>query len=184
MTTLTIHTIESAPEGSKPLLEGSVKAFGMLPNLHGVLASSPQILEAYQVLHKLFTESSFNAEELTVVWQAINVEHGCNYCVPAHTGIAHSMKVDPALTEALRNQEAMPTPKLQALLDMTLIIVRNRGHVSEEELAAFYAAGYGEQQVLEIILALSQKVISNYSNHIANTPVDAPFKDFAWTKAK
>jgi len=184
MTTLTLHTIESAPEGSKPLLEGSVKAFGMLPNLHGVLASSPQILEAYQVLHKLFTESSFNAEELTVVWQAINVEHGCNYCVPAHTGIAHSMKVDPALTEALRNQEAMPTPKLQALLDMTLIIVRNRGHVSEEELAAFYAAGYGEQQVLEIILALSQKVISNYSNHIANTPVDAPFKDFAWTKAK
>ncbi|MDO7084367.1 carboxymuconolactone decarboxylase family protein [Pseudocolwellia sp. AS88] len=184
MTTLTIHTIESAPEGSKPLLEGSVKAFGMLPNLHGVLASSPQILEAYQVLHKLFTESSFDAEELTVVWQAINVEHGCNYCVPAHTGIAHSMKVDPALTEALRNQEAMPTAKLQALLDMTLIIVRNRGHVSEEELAAFYAAGYGEQQVLEIILALSQKVISNYSNHIANTPVDAPFKDFAWTKAK
>ncbi len=184
MTTLTIHTIESAPEGSKPLLEGSVKAFGMLPNLHGVLASSPQILEAYQVLHKLFTESSFDAEELTVVWQAINVEHGCNYCVPAHTGIAHSMKVDPALTEALRNQEAMPTAKLQALLDMTLIIVRNRGHVSEDELAAFYAAGYGEQQVLEIILALSQKVISNYSNHIANTPVDAPFKDFAWTKAK
>ncbi|WP_441003090.1 carboxymuconolactone decarboxylase family protein [Pseudocolwellia agarivorans] len=184
MTTLTIHTIESAPEGSKPLLEGSVKAFGMLPNLHGVLASSPQILEAYQVLHKLFTESSFDAEELTVVWQAINVEHGCNYCVPAHTGIAHSMKVDPALTEALRNQEAMPTAKLQALLDMTLIIVRNRGHVSEEELAAFYAAGYGEQQVLEIILALSQKVISNYSNHIANTPVDAPFKDFAWTKTK
>ena len=64
---------------------------------------------------------------------------------------------------------------------MTLTIVRNRGHVSQEELDAFYAAGYGERQLLEIILGLSQKVISNYTNHIANTPVDAQFKKYAWT---
>lgn len=182
MTSLTIHSIESAPKGSKPLLESSVKAFGMLPNLHGVLASSPQTLEAYQTLHQMFTNTSFNAEELTVVWQGINVEHGCHYCVPAHTGIAHSMKVDPALTEALRNEQPMPNAKLQALYDTTLIIVRNRGHLSQEELNHFYAAGYGEQQVLEIILGLSQKIISNYTNHIGNTPVDAPFKKFAWSK--
>ncbi len=182
MTKLTIHTIESAPEASKSELESSLKTNGMLPNLHGVLASSPQTLEAYQTLHQLFMNTSFNAEELTVVWQGINVEHGCSYCVPAHTGIAHSMKVDPALTEALRNQEPMPTPKLQALLDMTLTIVRNRGHVSQEDLDQFYAAGYGEQQVLEIILGVSQKVISNYTNRIANTPVDIPFEKFAWEK--
>jgi alkylhydroperoxidase family enzyme len=184
MTTLTIHTIESAPDNSKPLLDNSVKAFGMIPNLHGVLASSPETLEAYQMLHQLFMNTSFDAEEQTVVWQGINVEHGCRYCVPAHTGIAHAMKVAPELTEALRNQAAMPTPKLQALFDMTLTIVRHRGQVSQEDLAAFYAAGYGEQQVLEIILGVSQKVISNYTNHIANTPVDKPFEKFAWTKAK
>lgn len=183
MTSLTIHTIESAPEASKPLLEKSVSAYGMLPNLHGVLASAPGLLSAYQTLHELFVNTSFDAEELTVVWQGINVEHGCTYCVPAHTGIAHSMKVDAALIDALRNEQPMPTAKLQALLDMTLIIVRNRGHVSNEELAAFYAAGYGEQQVLEIILGLSQKVISNYTNHIANTPVDAPFQKFSWEKS-
>jgi len=183
MTSLTIHTIESAPEASKPLLEKSVSAYGMLPNLHGVLASAPGLLSAYQTLHELFVNTSFDAEELTVVWQGINVEHGCTYCVPAHTGIAHSMKVDAGLIDALRNEQPMPTAKLQALLDMTLIIVRNRGHVSNEELAAFYAAGYGEQQVLEIILGLSQKVISNYTNHIANTPVDAPFQKFAWEKS-
>jgi len=182
MTTLTTHTIESAPEASKALLEKSVSAYGMLPNLHGVLATSPGLLNAYQMLHELFVNTSFNAEELTVVWQGINVEHGCTYCVPAHTGIAHSMKVDAALIDALRDQQPMPTAKLQALLDMTLIIVRNRGNVSNEELAAFYAAGYGEQQVLEIILGLSQKVISNYTNHIAGTAVDAPFKQFSWQK--
>jgi alkylhydroperoxidase family enzyme len=66
------------------------------------------------------------------------------------------MKVDEAITEALRNETPLVNPKL-ALRTMTLSIVRNRGHVAEEELAAFYTAGYGEQQVLEIILGLSQK---------------------------
>tara|TARA_R110002050_G_scaffold19533_2_gene56168 strand:- start:140 stop:703 length:564 start_codon:yes stop_codon:yes gene_type:complete len=182
MTTLKVHNTETAPEGSKTQLEASIKSNGMLPGLHGVLAGSPQLLEAYKTLHKLFTESSFNKEELTVVWQTINVEHQCHYCVPAHTAIANMMKVDSALTEALRNETAMPTEKLQVLHDFTLKIVRNRGQVNQEDLNTFYGAGYGEQQVLEIILGLSQKVISNYTNHIANTPVDAPFQKYAWSK--
>lgn len=184
MTTLTLHTAETAPEQSKQLIDNSIKAFGMLPNLHAVLASAPKTLDAYQKMHELFMDTSFDAEELTVVWQGINVEHGCVYCVPAHTGIAHAMKVNPELTEALRNEQPLPSAKLQALLDMTLTIVRNRGQVTQQDLEAFYAAGYGEQQVLEIILGLAQKVISNYTNHIASTPLDAPFKQFAWTKEK
>jgi len=180
MTTLKVNTIESAPEGSQPLLKESVKAFGMLPGLHGVLASSPETLEAYKTLHGLFQNSSFNAEELTVVWQTINVEHECHYCVPAHTGIAHMMSVNPEITEALRNKTSLPNEKLQALHDFTLKVVRNRGHVTQEDLNAFYEAGYGEKQVLEVILGISQKVISNYTNHIANTPVDTPFQKFAW----
>ena len=182
MTTLKIHNIETAPEGSKAFLENSQKAYGMIPGLHGVLASSPKILEAYQTLHQLFVDSSFNEEELTVVWQTINVEHACHYCVPAHTGIAKMMKVDDAITEALRNETPLENAKLEALRTMTLTIVRNRGHVTQEDLNAFYAAGFGEAQVLEIILGLSQKVISNYTNHIANTPVDEGFKKFAWSK--
>ena len=182
MTTLKIHNIESAPEESKVLLEASQKAYGMIPGLHGVLAASPQLLKAYQELHQLFTETSFDANELTVVWQTINVEHGCHYCVPAHTGIAQMMKVDNSITEALRNETPLADAKLEALRTMTLSVVRNRGNVSQEDLDAFYAAGYGETQVLEIILGLSQKVISNYTNHIANTPVDAAFEKFAWKK--
>lgn len=180
MTTLKIHNLETAPEESKALLEKSLKANGRIPGLHGVLAGSPELLEAYQALHKLFTQSSFNNDELTVVWQTINVEHECHYCVPAHTGIAHMMKVDAAITEALRNRTALPTEKLQVLHDFTLKLVRNRGHVTQEDLNTFYAVGYTEKQVLEIILGLSQKVISNYTNHIANTPVDAIFHKYAW----
>ena len=182
MTTLKIHDIKTAPEGSKALLENSQKAYGMIPGLHGVLAASPELLKAYQELHQLFTETSFNNDELTVVWQTINVEHGCHYCVPAHTGIAKMMKVDDAIINALRNQTPLADAKLEALRTLTLSITRNRGNVSQADLEAFYAAGYGEQQVLEIILGLSQKVISNYTNHIANTPVDEAFQKFAWKK--
>jgi alkylhydroperoxidase family enzyme len=181
MTTLKVHSIENAPEGSKARLEESLKSNGMIPGLHGVLAGSPGLFEAYQTIHKLFMESSLDKEEITVVWQTINVEHECHYCVPAHTAIAEMMKIDPAITEALRNRTALPTEKLQALHNLTLSIVRNRGHVTSDELNAFYAVGYEQKHVLDIILGLSQKVISNYTNHIANTDVDAPFQKFAWT---
>lgn len=92
------------------------------------------------------------------------------------------MKEEPELTEALRNKEAMPTEKLQVLQDTVLSIVRNRGRISDAELETFYATGYGERQILEIILGLAQKTISNYINHIANTPVDQPFKKFSWNR--
>ena len=182
MTTLKIHTVETAPEDSKVFLEKSIKSFGAIPGLHGVLAGAPGILDAYQTAHKLFTETSFNNEELTVVWQTINVEHACHYCVPAHTAIAKMMKVDDAITEALRNETSLTNKKLEALRTMTLLIVRNRGNVSQRALENFYAVGYEERQILEIILGVSQKVISNYTNNIANTPVDVAFQAFVWNK--
>ncbi len=180
--TLTIHTIESAPEKSKALLENSKEAYGYVPNLHGALAEAPGLLEAYQSIHELFVNSSFDNEELTVVWQTINVEHNCHYCVPAHSAIAKAMKVDDSITEALRNRTTMPSEKLQALHEMTLSVTRNRGRVSQEELDHFNAAGYNQRHLLEIILGLSQKVISNYTNHIAETPLDKDFEKFAWNK--
>ncbi|PKQ65037.1 carboxymuconolactone decarboxylase [Labilibaculum filiforme] len=184
MSIFKIHSVESAPEKSKPLLEKSVKAFGMVPGLHAVLAESPGLLEAYQMLHELFVNTSFNDEELTVVWQTINVEHECHYCVPAHTAIAKMMKIDDSIIEALSNGTAMPTKKLQALHVFTLAMVRNRGAVSEADINEFFAAGYEQRHVLEVILGLSQKVISNYTNRVAATPIDKGFEKYAWTKAK
>jgi alkylhydroperoxidase family enzyme len=182
MSKFKIHTIETAPVESKAILEGAVKQMGVVPNLFGTMSESPNLLKAYTQLHELFASTSFDAEELTVVWQTINVEHECHYCVPAHTAIAHSMKVSPDLTDALRNGDKMPTAKLQALHDFTLSMVRERGNVPTAAMDAFFAAGYGQQQVLEVILGLSQKVISNYVNHVAQTPVDPMFESFAWKK--
>ena len=180
MSDFTLHTADSAPEAAKPLLENSQKAFGMLPNLHAVMAEAPTLLEGYQVLHGLAQDTSFNAEELTVVWQVVNVEHACHYCVPAHTGIAKSMKVSDELIEELRNDETLSDAKLNTLKDTVLAVTRGRGHIDDAQLKAFYDAGYAHKQLLEIILILAQKVMSNYTNHLADTPVDDAFKSFAW----
>ena len=76
-----------------------------------------------------------------MVWQTINVEHAYHYCVPAHTEIAKMKHVDDVITEALRNERPLENPKLEALRTMTLTIVRNRGHVTKDDLDLFYAAG-------------------------------------------
>ncbi|MBQ4833829.1 carboxymuconolactone decarboxylase family protein [Pseudoalteromonas sp. MMG010] len=178
MAEFTLYTAENAPEEAKPLLEKSVAAFGMLPNLHAVMAQAPTLLEGYQVLHELFQKTSFNAQELTVVWQTINVEHDCHYCVPAHSGIAAMMNIDQDIVDALVNKTPLSDPKLETLRETTLAMTRQRGVISDEQISKFFSAGYAQQQLLEIIVGLSQKVMSNYTNHLANTPVDEPFKKF------
>lgn len=174
----TLHSIESASEPVKSELEKSKQAFGIVPNLHAVLAESPETLAGYKSLHSLFLESSFNAAEKTVVWQTINFANECHYCLPAHTAIAHSMKVDAEIIEALHKGEPLSDPKLEVLRVTTLALLENRGHLSADAKQAFFDAGYGNRQLLEIVLGLAQKTISNYTNHLADTPVDEPFKKF------
>lgn len=182
MTEFTLHTEDSAPEASKPLLAGSYKAFGMIPGLHAVMAEAPGLLEAYQTVHELVVNSSFDKDELTVLWQTINVEHACHYCVPAHTGISMSMGVSNDISDALRNQTPLPNEHLEALRTFTLSVVRDRGNVDDSAVQAFLDAGYTKRQILEVVLGVSQKVMSNYTNHLAKTPVDEAFAKFRWQK--
>ncbi len=179
MIEFTLYNDDNAPEAAKPLFLNSINAFGMVPNLHAVMAEAPALLEGYQQIHRLFQQTSFNAEELTVVWQTINIEHSCHYCVPAHTAIANMMKVDPVIINSLLDGSPFVNPKLDVLRTTTLAMVRNRGVLTDEEIKNFFSVGYGKQQLLEIVLGIAQKVLSNYTNHLANTPVDEPFKKFA-----
>ena len=183
MTDFTLNTEESAPIESKHLLAEQQQAYGMIAGLSAVMAEAPGLLEAYKVVGDLFKNSSFDADELTVVWQAVNVEHNCHYCVPAHTWIASNMGVSNEITDALRNETPLPNAHLEALRTFTLSVVRNRGDVDYKEVQAFLDAGFNKRQILEVVLGVAQKVMSNYTNHFANTPVDAPFTPFNWQKA-
>tara|TARA_R110002095_G_scaffold37007_3_gene34506 strand:- start:656 stop:1222 length:567 start_codon:yes stop_codon:yes gene_type:complete len=182
MTDFIKHTIETAPEASRPLLETSLKNNGRIPGLHAVMADAPGLLAAYNFAHQQFMATSLTDEEKTVVWQTVNVEQNCHYCVPAHTGIAKMMKVDDAITEALRNETPLPTARLEALRTFTLLVIRDRGFVSDADTQAFLAAGFTTTSILEVILGAAQKLMSNYTNHFARAPVDQVFQKFAWER--
>lgn len=182
MTTFPFHDVATAPTQSKPLLEATLKAYGQIPTMYAAMAEAPGLLDGYMKVQDLFMNSSFNKEEMTVVWQTINVEHECHYCVPGHTYIAKSMGIDMAINDALRNETPLPSDRLEALRTFTLAMVRQRGAVSEQDIDTFLAAGFSKRNVYEVILGLAQKVMSNFTNHVAQTPVTGDLAKYAWTK--
>ena len=179
-----IHDLASAPQAATKILQGAQDDFGMIPNLLGVLAESPPTLEAYTTLGGLFGESALTDIERNVVWLTISFENDCHYCVPAHTAIAMRDDVPEETIEKLRAGESLNDSKLEALRNFTALMVRNRGRASEAELETFLEAGFEQRHVFEVILGIAHKTISNYVNHVAETPVDEPFRKFDWNKAE
>jgi AhpD family alkylhydroperoxidase len=182
MTDFTIHSPATAPAASQPMLEDLQKSIGFIPALYGVLAEAPKALEAYEVLANLFKGTSLSTTEQHVVWLTINYENNCDYCVPAHTGLAKMDRVPEDVIESLRNGTPVADARLEVLRSFTRQLVQNRGWVVDEEVELFLEAGYTRQNILEVIVGMAHKVISNYTNHLARTPVDSAFKKFDWVK--
>jgi AhpD family alkylhydroperoxidase len=182
MTTFTIHNPDSAPAESKQQLESAQQRYGQIPHLYGVLAEAPIAVEAYDALGSLLMRSSFTPTERHVVWFTINAYHDCRYCMAAHTLLAKGEKVPDDVIETARAVGTYEDPKLEALRLFTLKLVDNRGWTAPEDLDAFLAAGFTKQNVLEVVTVIAHKTLSNYTNHIVDTPVDDAFKRFTWTK--
>lgn len=181
MSEFTVHTIESAPEASRPILEKARKTLGFVPNLYGVMAESPAMLEAYATVGGIFDRSTFNATERQVVLLTTIFENECDYCMAAHTTIAGMQRVPEDVVQALRQGDPIPDARLEALSAFTRTVVRERGWASETDVQAFQDAGFTRGQVLEVILGVGMKILSNYANHIAKTPVDRAFQANLWT---
>ena len=182
MTDFKVHTIESAPEKSKPILEGARKALGFVPNLYAVFAESPAALEAYTTMGTILDRStSLTATERQVILLTTIFENECDYCMAAHTTIAGMQRVPEPVVQALRNGEPVPDARLAALSDFTRKVVRERGWVPEADVQAFLDAGFTRGQLLEVILGIGMKILSNYTNHITKTPVDEAFQTNTWT---
>lgn len=90
--------------------------------------------------------------------------------------------MSPENIEALRNGTPLADIKLQALRHFTQQMVKARGWVEDSEIEAFLTAGYSKQQVLEVILGIAIKVMHNYTNHIAKTPLDKQFEPNIWSR--
>ncbi|MEQ8653601.1 MAG: carboxymuconolactone decarboxylase family protein [Kiloniellales bacterium] len=181
MTDFNTHNVETAPEAAKPLLEAAKSRFGFIPNLLGTMAEAPALLEGYMTLAGIFDKSEFTETERQIVLMTNNRLNGCTYCMAAHTTIAQMSKVPADVIEALRNGTSIADPKLEALRTFAEAINQSRGWPSEAQVEAFLSAGYSRQNLLEVILGTSLKVLSNYTNHVAETPVDAAFAGNAWS---
>jgi uncharacterized peroxidase-related enzyme len=180
---LTVHTAETAPAKSAPILEEVKAKFGFLPNLIGVFAESPEALQGYLALSSLMDNTDLTPTERQIILLATSRANECEYCIAAHTTISSMQKVPDDVVHAIRNNQPISDPKLEALRSFTEKVVTERGLVTEEDKSAFIAAGFSKRNILDVILGVSMKTLSNYTNHIAETPLDAAFEPANWKAA-
>ncbi len=180
MTTFPVHSSDTAPEASKPILAAAQKNFGFVPNLFRVMAEAPAAGEAYMAIMDIFEGSSLSDAEKQTVLLSVSFANGCDYCMAAHTTVAGMKSVPSGIIEALRVGAALPDTKLDALAVLTRSVVETRGWPTEAAKEAFFAAGYGAAEYLEVIVGVTVKILSNYVNHAADTPLDTAFEAAKW----
>lgn len=180
-----VHSSDTAPQGSKQTIGKFVSAWGFLPNLGGVLAESPAALELlWQGYSALSAKATLSAIEQNVVAIAVSREGGCNYCVAAHSTLAAGAGIDGQALEALRSGQALEDQKLEALRATAQRLAQGHGWLTAAEKARFLAAGYSKGQLLEVIGWASLKTLTNYVNHVAETPVDEQWQGQRWEHAE
>lgn len=173
----TIYTTENAPEQSKPLLNAAKENFGFVPNLLGEFAESPAVLEGYLKLNEIVGKTDFTPKEQQLAILAVSIENQCHYCSAIHSTILRNqLNVSDEIVDAVRNGNSLPDRKLNVLVNYAKKAVEQRGFVDDSDIQAFLDVGYSKRQVLEINLIIALKTISNYTNHIADTPVDEAFE--------
>lgn len=176
MSTLKPLTIETAPEGSKETLQAIQKGFGFIPNLMATFANSPAVLNGYMGLDAAWAKSTLTAKEQQLILLATSVENNCRYCTAAHSTILKNMmKVDGEIVQAVRNKGQLQDSKLNALVQFTREVVAERGYASENVKATFLKAGYSEVTMMEVLVGIALKTISNYLDHLNPTPIEAAF---------
>jgi AhpD family alkylhydroperoxidase len=179
-----LHDESTAPEAAQEALAATRHNFGMIPNLERVMASAPALLAAYSSSWDLFETTTLSPVERQVVYLTANFENECDYCVPWHSLLAEKAGMDAVSLSALRAGAPLPDPRLQALHAFAKALIHERGKIPPAVLDSFFAEGFSQQQALEVVLGLAIKVMSNFTNSIAGTPLDKIVKSRAWQKPR
>jgi len=160
-----LYAETTAPEGARQTLQEVKSNYGFIPNLMATMAESPALLKAYAMISQIFEETSFSNTEKQLVLLAASHENECYYCMAAHSTVALMHKVPASIIDALRDG------------------VRNRGHATDKEVQAFLDAGYTRTHIFDVLVGIGMKTLANYTNHIADTPLDVAFQPQEWQKA-
>ena len=163
----------AAPALSQPMLEAVKKKVGMVPNLFKTFAHSPAVLQYYLSGSEALGGGALPAalrEQIALVTAGQNE---CDYCASAHTLMGKGAGLAAGeMADNLRGRSG--NAKTQAALDFAASIVKNRGRVTDAQLEAVRAAGYGDAEVVEIVANVAANIFTNYFNHIAGTVIDFP----------
>jgi alkylhydroperoxidase family enzyme len=173
---------KSASKESRSMLRKTKADFGMIPNLEGVMAAAPALLSSYVQSWASFQACSLTDIEKQVVYMTVNFENNCEYCVPWHSKLSDMAKMPGEEIENLRQGRPLNDVKLNTLYQFTKSMVRTRGSIVPDDLNKLFEAGYSQQNALEVVLGVSIKIMSNYTNALAQTPLDSAVKNLSWKK--
>lgn len=178
-------TIDTADNLSRETLEATKKGIGMIPNMYAGMANNPALLDAYSHAYKSFrSNAGFTSQEQEIIFLSVAYENECDYCMAAHSFVADKMSNVPTeVTDAIRNNTEIEDAKYRVLSQFSRVITAKRGNPSQDDIEAFLSAGYTQNHILGVIAGVGVKTMSNYFNHIFNTPVDEAFKERTWSKA-
>lgn len=175
-----LHTIETAPAGSKPHLLAAKERLGFVPNLYAYMAEAPASLEALSQLAESFRRTGFSESERHLLLLTGSVENKCTFCVAAHTFGAAAGGVESDTVAAVRSGTRIENARDAALVAFVRCVIRERGFVPDSELQAFLDSGYTPRHALEAIVGVTLKILTNYVNHMTHTELNPELRLHAW----
>ncbi|HVE23548.1 MAG TPA: carboxymuconolactone decarboxylase family protein [Acidocella sp.] len=178
--TYPIHTLNSAPAASQPILANLQQAFGLIPNIAGAMASSPELLKGFWGLFQQVHSGTFTEAEIQALLLTNAVTNGCCWAVAFHTILALREGLTEADVEAIRAGKLPAHARLAALSHLARRLIETRGHVTQQDLGGFIAAGFTRAQSMEILAVTAASTITNYGGTITQPPLEDFLVPHAW----
>lgn len=173
MNKLQVLTRDQAEPTVRAIFDDLKSKVGMVPNIYAVIGNSANALESYLAFSSAQAKGSFNAKEREAVSLAVSEFNGCTYCLAAHTAIAKMNGFTEEETLELRAGSARD-PKLGALTRLAISLVKNRGKANSDFVTDFFAAGYTESALVDLIALVTERNFANYIGRLSGVPVDFP----------
>lgn len=172
MTTVTVPTYEKVSPANQAIFDSLKKGIGFVPNLYATLAHSETALSTYLSLQN--AKSSLSPKEREVINLVVSQVNDCSYCLAAHTALGNMVGFTPAQIIEIRRGSASFDPHLDALAKLVRNITLERGHADPALVQAFFAAGWTEGNLVDALVVVGDKMISNFLHGATKVPVDFP----------
>ena len=170
--TLNVPTRDEVSPANQAIFASLEKRLGFVPNLYATFAHSAHALPAYLALQA--ARSSLSVREREVVNLAVSEVNGCEYCLAAHTVIARKFGYSDAQILEIRSGRAGFDPRLDALARLVHDVTLERGHADPARVQAFFEAGWTKENLVDAIVAVGDKTITNFLHGTTRVPVDFP----------